>query len=195
MVTPLIGRSAEMSRLARVLDQSSLGAGVAFLVSGEAGIGKTRLAEEALALARSRGFLGVSGSCSPLEGGISYAPILEAVGVHLRQVGREALTALTMGLPDLGRLLADLKLPPPEPLGDPALEKARLFEAVTRLLERLTVKSPVALLLDDAHWADTASIEMLGHAARSLASSRFLLIITYRSDGAYTHQLRAFLQL
>ncbi|MDQ6899305.1 MAG: AAA family ATPase [Candidatus Dormibacteraeota bacterium] len=184
-----------MTRLSRALDQSSLGAGVAFLVSGEVGIGKTRLAEEAVALARSRGFLALCGSCSPLEGGISYAPILEAVGVHLRQVSREALTALTMGLSDLGRLFAGLKLPPPEPLGDPALEKARLFEAVTRLLERLTAKSPVALLLDDAHWADTASLEMLGHAVRSLASSRFLLIITYRSDSIHPHQVRPFLQL
>ena len=76
----------------------------------------------------------------------AYAPILAAFGTSLRRLDSPHQGAwLVNGLPDLGRLFTDLRLPAPLPLGDPALEKTRLFEAVSCLLERLTAEAPVLL--------------------------------------------------
>jgi len=152
-----------------------------FLV-GEAGIGKTRLAHEALVLARERGFLVLEGSAYALEDRLAYAPILAAFGPFLRRLDSPRQARLVSGLPDLGRLFTDLHLPAPLPLGDPALEKTRLFEAVVRLLERLTRESPVLLFLDDLHWADPASIELLHYLARGLADQAVLVLGTYRAE-------------
>src|SRR6266508_810936 len=96
------------------------------------------------------------------------------------------MAALVRGLPDLGRLFAGLHLPPPEPLGDAALERTRLFEAVSRLVEPVAAERPVALLVDDLHWADAASLELLHYLARGLGTRRALLLGTYRLDEART---------
>ena len=135
---PLVGRSAEMDQLVAQLSRAAHGQGCAMFLVGEAGIGKTRLAHEALALAREQGFLVLEGSAYALEGRLAYAPILAAFGPFLRRLDSPRQAQLVSGLPDLGRLFTDLRLPAPLPLGDPALEKTRLFEAVARLLERLT---------------------------------------------------------
>src|SRR6266567_7972598 len=151
---PLVGRGAEIDQLATRLSHAARRQGGALFLVGEAGIGKTRLAHEALALAREQGFLVLEGSAYALEGRLAYAPILAALGPFLRRLDSPHQARLVSGLPDLGQLFTDLRLPAPLPLGDPALEKTRLFEAVVRLLERLTRESPVLLFLDDLHWAD-----------------------------------------
>ncbi len=175
---PLVGRSAEMDRLAAQLSRAARGQGCALFLAGEAGIGKTRLAQEALALARERGFLVLEGSAYALEGGLAYAPILAAFGPFLRRLDSPRQARLVSGLPDLGQLFTDLRLPAPLPLGDPALEKTRLFEAVVRLLERLARKTPVLLFLDDLHWADPASIELLHYLARGIADQAVFVLGT-----------------
>jgi len=179
---PLVDRSAEMDRLAAQLSRAARRQGCAMFLVGEAGIGKTRLAHEALVLARERGFLVLEGSAYALEDRLAYAPILAAFGPFLRRLDSPRQTRLVSGLPDLGRLFTDLHLPAPLPLGDPALEKTRLFEAVVRLLERLTRESPVLLFLDDLHWADPASIELLHYLARGLADQAVLVLGTYRAE-------------
>src|SRR6266566_627952 len=179
---PLVGRSAEMDRLAAQLSRAARGQGCAMFLVGEAGIGKTRLAHEALVLARERGFLVLEGSAYALEDRLAYAPIFAALGPFLRRLDSPRQARLVSGLPDLGRLFTDLHLPAPLPLGDPALEKTRLFEAVVRLLERLTRESPVLLFLDDLHWADPASIELLHYLARGLADQAVLVLGTYRAE-------------
>jgi DNA-binding CsgD family transcriptional regulator len=179
---PLVGRGAEMDWLAGRLSITTHGQGCAMFLIGEAGIGKTRLAHEALALAREQGFLVLEGCAYALEGHLAYAPILAAFGPFLRRLDSPRQARLVSGLPDLGRLFADLHLPAPEPLGDPALEKTRLFEAVARLLERLTREAPVLLFLDDLHWADPASIELLHYLARGVADQSVLVLGTYRAE-------------
>jgi len=178
--TPLVGRGTELQWLEDVLVRTADGHGGAVFLAGETGIGKTRLAHEALGLARARGFLGLEGRAYPLEGGLAYALILDALGPVLRGLEPIRRARLAEGLLDLGRLFADLHLSEPEALGDPALEKTRLFDAVARLLERLARESPVVLFLDDLHWADTASIELLHYLARRSAGQRLLLLGTYR---------------
>src|SRR2546421_10592891 len=179
---PLVDRSAEMDRLAAQLSRAARRQGCAMFLVGEAGIGKTRLAHEALVLARERGFLVLEGSAYALEDRLAYAPILAAFGPFLRRLDSPRQARLVSGLPDLGRLFTDLHLPAPLPLGDPALEKTRLFEAVVRLLERLTRESPVLLFLDDLPWADPASIELLHYLARGVADQAVLVLGTHRAE-------------
>jgi DNA-binding CsgD family transcriptional regulator len=189
---PLLGRSEELGSVLAALERAAAGSGGALLLAGEAGIGKSRLAGEALTLARQRGFVTLEGAAYPLQADLAYAPVLEVFGPFLGSLepGRQA--TLVGGLPDLGRLFAGLHLPPPEPLGDAALERTRLFEAVSRLVERVAAERPVALLVDDLHWADAASLELLHYLARGLGTTRVLLLGTYRLDEARTQpRLRA----
>ncbi len=179
---PLVGRGAEMDQLATRLSQATRRQGGTLFLVGEAGIGKTRLAHEALVLAREQDFLVLEGCAYALEGRLAYAAILAAFGPFLRRLDPARQSRLVSGLPDLGRLFADLRLPAPAPLGDPALEKTRLFEAVARLLERLTRETPVLLFLDDLHWADPASIELLHYLARGIADQPVLVLGTYRAE-------------
>jgi predicted ATPase len=154
------------------------------LLAGPAGIGKSRLVGEALALAAQRGFVTLSGSARVLGRSLAYAPVLEALGPYLTALQPGRRVRLLDGLPDLGRLFIDLHLQPAMPLGDAALERTRLFEAVARLLARLAEQAPVALALDDLHWADTATVELLHYLARGVGGRRVLLVGAYRADEA-----------
>ena len=179
---PLISRSAELDQLTTQLGRAASGQGCALFLAGEAGIGKTRLAHEALIYARDKGFLVLEGSSYALEDRLAYAPILAAFGPFLRRLEPPHLAKLVSGLPDLGQLFTDLRLPAPSPLGDPALEKTRLFESVARLLDRLARETPVLLFLDDLHWADPASIELLHYLSRGIADQSMFILGTYRAE-------------
>src|ERR1700730_1200279 len=97
----LVGRSAEMDRLVAGLERVARRQGCVMFLVGEAGIGKTRLAHEALVLARERGFLVLEGSAYALEGRLAYAPILAAFGPFLRRLDSQHQARLVGGLPDL----------------------------------------------------------------------------------------------
>src|SRR5438270_9424520 len=99
---PLVGRSAEMDRLAAQLSRAARGQGCAMFLAGEAGIGKTRLAHETLILAREQDFLVLEGPAYALEGRLAYAPILAAFGPFLRRLDSPHQARLVSGLPDLG---------------------------------------------------------------------------------------------
>jgi class 3 adenylate cyclase/DNA-binding CsgD family transcriptional regulator len=193
-LTPFVGRAAELARLHRVLDSVASGRGAAVLIRGEAGIGKTRLATEALDHARSRGWRILTGRSSPLGTGLGLEPILEAFGGLLRALDQRDRQTLTADLPHLGRLFEGLGLPPPPPVGDPALERTLLFEAVTRLLERLARQAPTVVLIDDVQWADPASIELLHQLTRGIERHPVALVLTYRSgERAESGRLRQLL--
>jgi DNA-binding CsgD family transcriptional regulator len=181
---PLVGRSAELARVRAVVDRVAAGHGRVLLLAGPAGIGKSRLLEEATALDGDRGFVVLRGGARVLGRGLAYAPILEAFGPYLRALPPGRRVRLLDGLADLGRLFADLHLPPTGTLGDPALERTRLFEAVTRLLTRMAERAPVVLAVDDLHWADTATTELLHYLARGLSGHRILILGAYRSGEA-----------
>ncbi len=180
-LVPLVGRDAEMGRLALALDAAAGGeAGVVALV-GEAGVGKSRLTEEGMALARARGFLTLHAVASPLHTDLHFGVVVEALRPLVRTVEAGARTRLVEGLPDLGRLFDGLHLPVPAPLGDAGMERMRLFEAVCRLLDRLTRQQPVLLVVDDLQWADPASLAVLHYVVRGLTDCRFLALITRRA--------------
>jgi predicted ATPase len=166
---PLIGRATELDRVRAAIERASSAAGSTLLLAGEEGMGKSRLAAEALVLARQRGFLTLSGTAHALHTDLAYAPVLEAIGPFLAGLPAGHLSQLVRGLPDLSRLFGNLSLRPPSSLGDPALERTRLFEAVARLVERMAADRPLAILIDDLHWADHASLDLLHYVARGLA--------------------------
>jgi tetratricopeptide (TPR) repeat protein len=185
---PLVGRDVEVAALVRALDAAADGvAGVVALV-GDAGAGKSRLVEEGTVLARARGFLTLRAVASLLHGDLPYGVIVEALRPVVRTVEAGARTRLVEGLPDLGRLFDGLELPAPVSLGDPGMERTRLFEAVCRLLDRLTRQQPVLLVVDDLQWADPASLAMLHYVVRGLGDRRFLLL-TARRAGDYGGEL------
>jgi class 3 adenylate cyclase/DNA-binding CsgD family transcriptional regulator len=179
----LVGRRRELQRIEEVLSGAAAGRGRIALVAGEMGIGKTRLAEEALAAARHQGFVVLVGRTPPVGSGLAYAPLLSAFGALLRSLDPADREELVADLLHLGRLWPELGLPPPAPVQDADLERALLFEAVARLLERLSRASPVLLFVDDLHWADSPSLALLGYLVPTVAASAVGLVGTYRPEG------------
>jgi class 3 adenylate cyclase/DNA-binding CsgD family transcriptional regulator/tetratricopeptide (TPR) repeat protein len=180
---PLIGRDQELDRAQAALAEAAAGHGQIVFFVGQMGMGKTRLAEEALALAHRQEFFALIGRTPPAGSGLAYAPLLSAFGAVLRSLDPKERENLVGDLPHLGRLWPELALPPPAPVQDADLERALLFEAVARLLERLAAESPVALFVDDLHWADAPSLALLGYLVPGLAALPVVLLGAYRPEG------------
>jgi class 3 adenylate cyclase/tetratricopeptide (TPR) repeat protein len=190
-----VGRAAERSLLVARLDAARQGHGGLVLISGDAGVGKTRLAHELCVEARDKGMLVLTGRAFDTEGLPPYHAVVDAVRVHLRGHGPEDLRAILQddaGL--LGKLAPDL----PGTLADdvtaptltPEAERFRLFEAITRTLFRIVAATPGVLLLDDLHWADGATVHLLEHVARRVSAAPLLILATYRDVGlAESHPL------
>ena len=180
----LVGRQEELSQLEDALLSANRGDGRFVLLGGEAGIGKTRLATELTRRAHKLGCDTLWGSCSEAELALPYLPFVEAVGKHLAEQDPVALrTALGPTAGELAQLFPQLADGPPKaPEGDPAQAKLRLFESVVTLLELWAQNRGLLLVLDDVHWADSSTRELLDYAARRLAQSRVMLLATYRSD-------------
>jgi class 3 adenylate cyclase/DNA-binding CsgD family transcriptional regulator/tetratricopeptide (TPR) repeat protein len=180
---PLVGRDRELRRVHEALGEAAAGRGQMVFVVGPMGIGKTRLVEEALAEARRQDFTVLIGRTPAAGSGLAYAPLLSAFGANLRSLEPGEQDQLVGDLPHLGRLWPELRLPPPAPIQDAELERALLYEAVARLLERLSTRSPVLLFVDDLHWADAPSLSLLGYLISTVAASPIALAGTYRPEG------------
>jgi hypothetical protein len=160
--TPLVGRERERATLRAALDAALAGRGALVLIGGEAGIGKTALAEWTLAGAVERGALALVGRCYDLAETPPYGPWVEAFG----------------RAPHGGDVPA-----PPDLAGSPgAASQATLFAQVRDYLAALAARQPLVLLLDDLHWADPASLDLLRFLGRALADLPLLLLATYRAD-------------
>src|SRR5918996_730331 len=180
----LVGRQEELSQLEDALLSANRGDGRFVLLAGEAGIGKTRLATELTRRARKLGCDVLWGSCSEAELALPYLPFVEAVGNRLDEQDPDTVrAALGPTAAELAQLFPQLAEGPPSiPAGDPAQAKLRLFESVVSLLEFWARDRGLLLVLDDVHWADSSTRELLDYAARRLARSRVMLLATYRSD-------------
>ncbi|MEU5025639.1 AAA family ATPase [Streptomyces milbemycinicus] len=188
-----VGRSAELSALDEALSQADAGEPRALFVGGEAGVGKTRLMQEFLGRAAADGAVVALGGC--VETGadaLPYHPVSTALRSLRRQLGAELDAAIAGQEGELARLLPELG---EMDRGRPETEgRARLFELTVRLLEHLAADRTLVLALEDLHWADRSTRELLSYLLRALTHSthsRLLIVATYRADDLHRrHPLR-----
>ncbi len=188
----LIGRERELGRLVALLDQAAAGEPVVALVSGDAGIGKTRLIGELAAQAAGRGLTVLSGRCAELGDSVPYLPLADAL--RNATTGPSAAGPMLDALaarPVLGRLLPD-RGAAEQPGGDvPGMAQQQLFGAVLGMLAEIAADRPVLLILEDLHWADRSTRDLLTFLSRVLHRERVAVIATYRTDDLHrSHPLR-----
>ncbi len=187
-----IGRISERDALYRLIDRTRSGHEQVALVCGEAGIGKSRLIAEAKAYAMAHDFrLLLEGHCFQTDSAISYAPLLDLFRAYFARFAPTDFTdnnlhsfipTLSRLLPDLALLFPDLATFLPPQVVEPEEEKRWLFAAITHFLKEQAAHDPVLLIVEDIHWCDDLSLELLLHLARRCQNIPLLLLMTYRSD-------------
>ncbi len=204
--TVFVGRGHELDELRAAFERATTGEPGVVLIGGEAGVGKTRLVAELANQLRAGGATVLVGGCLELgEAVLPYAPLADALRALEQDLGRprleqllgrrgQALLRLLPGAgppgPDAGRGAGAVDGPGarPEPSSD---ESARLFEAVVMLLRGTAAEQPVVLVMEDLHWADRSTLNVLGFLARVLHDGQVLVVGTYRSDELHRrHVLR-----
>ena len=177
----LIGRASEAALVVACCEAALAGEARTVVVSGEPGIGKTRLLAELCAEAERGGALVLTGRATEVEFELPFGLLVDALEPHLASLGPERLRALgESGLEPLGSVLPSLR-----EAGDGVsrgLEERHLtYRATRQLLERLGDEQPLALVLDDVQWADPASIELISYLVRRPPTAPVLLAIGHRS--------------
>jgi DNA-binding CsgD family transcriptional regulator/tetratricopeptide (TPR) repeat protein len=181
----LIGRTATLEALQRAVDAAGRGQGRIVLISGEAGVGKSRLAAEAKTYAAGRGFLVLESACFPQDRMSPYAPVLDMLRAQFAELA-PAVVAEAVGpfAREIAWLLPEL-LPgvsgPSFASLDPKQQRGRLFAALTHVLTGQPGARAVLLVVDDLQWADDATLDVLLHLARRAAGS-LVLLGTCRTD-------------
>ncbi len=187
--TPFVGRARELATLLHALEVVQQGESRVVLVGGEPGIGKTRLLLELAGQARAWGWQMLVGRASELEGMPPYLPFLEALGQHVRACPPDELRTQTGPLaPVLATIVPELtlslgELPASYPL-PPEQARLRLYEAVATFLAAAAAERPLLLVLDDLHWADPASLDLLCYTASHARSARLLIVAAHREGEA-----------
>ncbi len=186
---PLVSRQQEVHRVLAAVDAVVGGSGQLVLLTGEAGIGKTRLAQEIALDAGGRGFLVASGRCYEPEQDVPFYPFLELLTTVCLAVPRSMRDEIPTRWSYLEQLLPEDVLPKsaPERRGwaGGLVEQQRLLRSVSGFLGTIADEMPVALLLDDLHWADDASLKLLLHLVRHTRGDRILVLGTYRDADVY----------
>jgi DNA-binding SARP family transcriptional activator len=195
----LVGRNYELRILRRAYDALQKGKGGLVLVSGEPGIGKTRLVEELAGWVTGGGHCVAWGRCEEGDGAPSFWPWVQVIRSLLKATDDEVLrntVGPTAG--EVAQIAPEIKeyapaVEPPEAL-DPAAARFNLYEAVFDLLARLSAGKPFAVVLEDLQWADVPSLELLERAANRVDDTSVLLICTFRDvDPPISGQLAAIL--
>ena len=200
----IIGRGPHLDALLQSITQASSGQGQTVLITGEAGIGKSRLVAEAIRYARSShtqaaspALMVLEGRCFETDRAFPYAPFLDVLHSFLTARSLHDL-AMLLGATasDLVKLLPEIVafLPesPPGPILDPEQEKRRLFSTLFHFFTRLSETQPLVLVLEDIHWSDDNSLELLLFLARHITSHPILVLLTYRSEEEHPQLLQFF---
>lgn len=183
----MVGREADLAALREALKRTRSAEPSTVLVGGEAGVGKTRVLEEFARSAAADGVQVLVGQSLELgEEGLPYAPFAAALRELVRRDGLEVFEGRDA---DFARLLPELG--PPE-AGD--ARRGLLFESVAALLARLAEATPLVLVLEDVHWADRSTRDLIGFLVRSARAPQLMLVLSFRTDELHRgHPLRPFL--
>ncbi|HET9921012.1 MAG TPA: AAA family ATPase, partial [Ktedonobacteraceae bacterium] len=204
----LVGREDEIAHLQRAYQQARSGQRRVSFLSGEPGVGKSRLAQEFTIWGEETQQATVLwGYCYDMSGSLPYQPLADAISAHVRMCSAEQLHSLLgNSVGDLAKIAPEIRfklpdLPPAEPLG-PEAERRNLYSAVARYFNALAAERPLIVILDDLQWADAATMQLLNFLTlQSTGASHFdstghqpgqpFYILLYRADEVHeTHPLR-----
>lgn len=182
---PYVGRARELERVRDRIDRAQRGEGALLLFSGEAGVGKTRLTQEAERIARTSGFMVTRGHCHDMDSAPPYQPLLEQIEQARRMLGSEIMrrsmgenaTELSKLMPELRHYYSDI---PPYPSLPPEQERRYLLHGVAEFLARSATFNPLLIVFEDLHWADESTCILLRYLAERLKNEPVLLMGTYR---------------
>jgi class 3 adenylate cyclase/tetratricopeptide (TPR) repeat protein len=180
----LVGREREVRSLEDLISSAAPKGSGLILLAGEAGMGKTRLADELHRHALEAGMEVMRGGCSEAELTLPYLPIVEALGNYLATIELPTLKdRLGPMARELGHLFPQLATEGPAfDRSDLGQARLRLFESITALLRVAAEPGGVLLVIEDVHWADASTRELLDYLARRLPHARTILLLTYRQD-------------
>jgi predicted ATPase len=180
----LVGRARELSTLERVYERSLGGTPGGIVIGGEAGVGKTRLVADFCAGAEARGARVVTGRCVPAtEGLVPFAPVVDAVRaiVDAADLHVDFDTSGCL-LPTAVRALGDAILGATSGGGSLSAAYAPVFELVVSFLRRLIALESVVLVIEDMHWADASTRDLLAYVLGAVQHGRLVVVATYRND-------------
>jgi len=182
----MVGRQAQLQELREQLAQAQRGLGRIVFVAGDAGVGKTRLVREFVGHVEMRSGCEVfEGHCYDERPAAPYSPFIDVLRSFVRAKGAEVVVqAAGPWSSDLAKLLPELKPAAPQPISadDLRLQKHRLFEAIYAVLRPQDNHPCHIVVLEDLHWSDQTSQELLRYLARMIARDRLLIVATYRTD-------------
>lgn len=179
---PLVGRDAEFERIAERWEAAGTGARQLVLLTGEPGMGKTRLVREFAGWARVRGATTLYGRAYRIEQTVPYAALAGILNAALEAPGLAAVDAASLG--EISRIVPEMATHfrggVAAPSNDLETGRVRLLEALRLLVDNLAYEAPVLLVLDDLPWADEATLTALHYVWRRLPAARLLLLTTAR---------------
>ncbi len=180
----MVGRDRELSVASRLLTGAAGGAGTTLLISGEAGIGKSRLARALRGAAQEQGFGVLEGACDERDRDLPFAVFIDCLRQELHGSGEHQINHFLVRDADpFIRLLPELRPASEERSSTTGeQEKRRIFEAFTDLFVGFSQERPLLLLLEDLHWADETSLELLQLLPRRLGAAPVFILATARSD-------------
>jgi len=187
-----VGRDQEMSELQVALHETLSGRGQVVMLVGEAGSGKTRLAEQLATYSRMRGAHVLIGRCYEGDGAPAFWPWIEVLRAYVRNMETPLLKAtMRSGAADIAHLVADVRerLPnlSPQLSLEPEQARFRLFDSITSFLKNGANLCPLVLIIEDLHWADVPSLMLLQFLVRDFTDVRMLVVSTYRDTKLGRH--------